>query len=325
MTSTKDFAGHPALRYADAVEAVSALLARHPAEHAALDDPGGVAALLRAFRDAGAEGAVLTLAARAASDVVLDYSESVAGMLGELRYTGPDEVAFTIDRGGVAGLLGALRDAGAEDAVLMLAARAVNGVAIDDPFGVARLLASLREVGAVEAVSALLARHPAEHAALDDISGFGRWTVVMADQVAGVPALLRALRDAGAEDAVLTLAARAANNSALDDPRVVIGLLGELHYVQADEAATTLAVRAAEGVALDNRKGVAGLLKALRYAEAEDAASTLIARAANAGLWELSLNADPIKARQYKFGRQPDGTASTRWDWQDLFSRECSA
>ena len=72
-----------ALRYAGAVEAVSVLLARYPAEHAALDDPGGVAALLRALRDAGSEDAVLTLAARAASNVALDYSESVAGMLGE--------------------------------------------------------------------------------------------------------------------------------------------------------------------------------------------------------------------------------------------------
>jgi hypothetical protein len=200
--------------------------------------------------------------------------------------------------------------------MLTLAARAVNGLVIDDPFSVARLLTGLREVGAVEAVSALLARQPAERAALDDISGFGRWTVIMV--LPGVPGLLRALRDAGAKDAVLTLAARAASNSALDNPRAVTGLLGELHYVQADKAVASLAIRAAHSVALDDRDGVAGLVKAMRYAGVEDSASALIARAANAGLWQLSLDSDPIKARKYKFGRQPDGTASAPWDWRDL-------
>jgi hypothetical protein len=60
------------------------------------------------------------------------------------------------------------------------------------------------------------------------------------------------------------------------------------------------------------------LLWALREAGANEAVSTLAARAANAGLWKLILMADNGKARQYKFGRQPNGAASAPWGWRDL-------
>ena len=79
------------------------LLARDPAGHASPDDPGDVAELLSALREAGASNAVTTLLAR-----------DPAG------HASPD------NPGDVAELLSALREAGASNAVTALAARAAN-------------------------------------------------------------------------------------------------------------------------------------------------------------------------------------------------------
>ncbi len=51
--------------------------------------------------------------------------------------------------------------------VSMLADRAANRAALDDPLGVARLLNELREAGTREQVTALLHRNPAAHAHID--------------------------------------------------------------------------------------------------------------------------------------------------------------
>ena len=88
---------------AGASDAVTALLARDPAGHASLDDPGGVAELLRVLRVAGASDAVTTLLAR-----------------------DPAGHASLDNPGGVPALLRVLRVAGASDAVTTLAARAAN-------------------------------------------------------------------------------------------------------------------------------------------------------------------------------------------------------
>jgi hypothetical protein len=199
----------------------------------------------------------------------------------------------------------------------VLAARAAHDAPLDNPFGIARLLRTLRNAGADEAVSALLARRPAEHTALSGLSGF-KQTVTTLNAPFGVAGLLRALRDAHAVEAAFALAARAAHSSPVDDPREVQTLLAELRYMRAEDAFSTLASRAASNISFNDSGGVAGLLKTMRYGGADEAASALAARAANAGLWELSSKADPEKARQYKFGRQPDGAASAPWKWLDL-------
>ncbi len=114
---------------------------RRPAHWAAarvsLGDPGGVASLLGALREAGADGQAAALVARdPAAGVSLD------------------------DPGGVAFLLGALRRAGAAEQAAVLAARAAAGVSLDDPGRVASLLNRLREAGAAEQAAVLAERLP---------------------------------------------------------------------------------------------------------------------------------------------------------------------
>jgi hypothetical protein len=159
------------------VEAATALVKRwhflpgHPtdprpaqwaAAHAALDDPDGVAQLLGALREAGADQQVAALLARdPAAHAALDN---------------PADVAWLLD---------ALRKAAARQQTRALAVRATAHAALDDPVGVAVLLDALREAGADQQVAALLARDPAAHVALDN--------------PARVAWLLRALRKADAE------------------------------------------------------------------------------------------------------------------------------
>jgi hypothetical protein len=181
---------------------------------------------------------------------------------------------------------------------------------------VARLLSTLRNIGAEEGVSALLARHPEQHADLDDLAGIGR--MARADDPGGVAGLHKSLRDVGALGQASALATRAANDASVDDLRDTVAFIGELRCIGADEAASTLAARAAASPVLHDARGVTAFLKALRNAGEVEPLSILIDRAANVGLWMETLQFDSDKAQQFKFGREPDGTASPQWGWQDL-------
>ena len=308
-----------ALREAGAGDAVTALATR-AAGHASLDDPGAVAVLLRELREAGASDAVTALAARAAGHASLD------------------------DPGAVAALLGELREAGASDAVTALLARDPAGHAsLDDPGAVAWLLGELREAGASDAVTALLARDPAGHASLDDPGA-----------VAG---LLEELREAGASDAVTALAARAAGHASLDNPGASPAAARSCARPgpatrsppcwpatpPATPASTTRgpspscwgscarpgpATRSCPAArdppatpASTTRRAVAGLLEELREAGASDAVTALATRAANAGMFDLFLEVRPDEASSYLFGREPDGTPSQSWNWQEPTGR----
>jgi hypothetical protein len=180
---------------------------------------------------------------------------------------------------------------------------AAGHASLDDPAAVAALLRQLREVGASDAATALLARDPASHASLDD-----------GPQVVW---LLETLQEAGAGDAATTLADRAATHASLDNPSVVAWLLRELRADGAGDAATALATRAATHASLDDPQAVAALLEALRAAGAGDAAAALATRAAGAGMFDLFLQACPDEAASYRFGREPDGTPSSAWKWQE--------
>jgi uncharacterized protein YidB (DUF937 family) len=126
------------LRAAGADEQAAALLARDPAAHVALDDPGAVAGLLDSLRAAGADEQAAALLARdPAAHAPLD------------------------NPGAVAGLLDSLRAAGAHEQAAALASRAAIHVALDSPHGVGRLLDSLRMAGADEQAAALASRLPA--------------------------------------------------------------------------------------------------------------------------------------------------------------------
>jgi hypothetical protein len=80
--------------------------------------------------------------------------------------------------------------------------------------------------------------------------------------------------------------------------------------------------RAREGRARSRRTGATALALlvvtgALREAGAEEPARTLAARAANAGMFSLFAQACPDEAVSYRSGREPDGTPSPSWAWQE--------
>jgi hypothetical protein len=148
-----------------------------------------------------------------------------------------------------------------------------------------------------------------------------------------VDLLLGALRAAGADDAVTVLATRAAAGvttlmarnpvdpaaagASLGDPRTVDLLLRALREAGADDAVTALATRAAAGVRLGDPRAVDLLLGTLREAGADEAVTALAGWAANAGMLDLVLQACPDEAASYPFGREPDGTPSQPWNWQE--------
>ena len=234
------------LREAGASDAVAALLARDPAGHASLDDPGAVAELLEELREAGAGDAVTALAGPR-----------------------PPATPASTTRGPSPSCCGRCARPGPATRSPPWPARAAGHASLDDPRAVASLLGALREAGASDAVTALLARDPAGHASLDDPGA--------------VAELLGELREAGAGDAVTALLAR--------DP--------------------------AGHASLDNPWAVAALLEELREAGAGDAVTALAVRAANAGMFDLFLKVCPDEASSYPFGREPDGTPSQPWNWQE--------
>ncbi len=245
--------------------------------HAALDDPGAVAALLRKLREAGAQDQVAVLASRAAVHVPLDDPGAVAALLDSLQApVTQDQATALLDRDpavrvsldnpyGVARLLGSLREAGAQDQVAALLRRdpAVR-VSLGDPHGVARLLGSLREAGAQDQVAALASR-AAAHVPLDD--------------PIGVSDLLRCLWGVDAEKQAIALADRAVAHVSLDDELAMSYLLEYLPRVGAEKQAAALADRAIAHVSLGDPIGVAGLLQSLWEAGAQAQVTALADRA----------------------------------------------
>ena len=85
-------------RAAGVQDQVTALLARDPAAHAALDNLGGVASLLDALRKADAQAQVTALAARAAGQAPLDDNNpyAVRFLLDSLQKAGAHEQAAAL-------------------------------------------------------------------------------------------------------------------------------------------------------------------------------------------------------------------------------------
>jgi hypothetical protein len=197
-------------------------------------------------------------------------------------------------------LLRALREAGASDAARTLASRAATHASVAGRT-VGVLLYALREAGESDAARALAGRAPAI-ASLDDPLEVSR--------------LLRALREAGASDAARALAGRAAAHTSFYDPADVDQLLRALREAGASVPVTTLLAYATH-ITLDNHWAVSRLLDALQVSGAQDAARILANRAADAGMFDLFLKLTPAEAASHRYGRNPDGTASPPWTWQE--------
>lgn len=160
--------------------------------------------------------------------------------------------------------------------------------------------------------SGTLASRAAGQAGLDDLPSVAR--------------LLTALRAAGADAAARTLAARAAYTASLSDAEGVARLLEELGQSGDGDAVQALLARApGRRVAIDASqpfrpgypRAFARLLAALRAAGAAEAERDLASRAADAGMFGLFLSTRPDEAASYRFGREPDGTPSSPWNWSE--------
>jgi hypothetical protein len=130
--------------------------------------------------------------------------------------------------------------------------------------------------------------------------------------------LLDALDAAGARDPVEVLLARdPAAHVSLHDSGGVAGLLRALARVGASDAVAVLAARAGAHAGLDHPAAgaIANLEKTLREAGASDAADVLAARAA--ALHSRRDKDDEAARSLYVYGREPGGSPSPPWTWQD--------
>ncbi|MGH3205940.1 MAG: hypothetical protein ACRDP5_28400 [Streptosporangiaceae bacterium] len=101
------------------------------------------------------------------------------------------------------------------------------------------------------------------------------------------------------DDTGRPLAARAAKHASLDNPQGVARPPRELREAGASDAVTAqLGHDPAAHASLDDPRGVARLPQELREAGASDAVR-------------------PDEASTYLFGREPDGTPSQSWNWQE--------
>ena len=206
-----------------------------------------------------------------------------------------------------------------------LAARAAAYVSLSSRMAAADLLGMMQRVDAEDALHELAARAAACARPNKPAAGLvrshradGADARARLDNPWEVAGLLGELRQAGAGDAIRTLLARDPTaHVRLDDPWGIAVLMDELCEAGADDRARTLAARAAAHVSLSSRMAAADLLGMMQRVDAEDALHELAARAANAGMFELFLKTYPDEVRSYLFGREPDGTPSQSWRWEE--------
>lgn len=247
------------------------------ARHADLDNPSGVAPLLRSLHWVGADDQLTALAKRVAAHVDLDSPYAMAELLHSLHSVGAtDEADILLDRhpvanadvtypGGVAALLYSLHGAGADDHVAALAERAALHTHLSSTEDLANLLDTLHEMGAYDQLAVLLARNPAANA-----------DVTYPDSVV---ALLDSLHSLGAGDQVTALAERAAADVGLGFLPDVTKLLNRLQELRLRDQATALAQRAAPNVDVTHPSGLADLLNSLHRLGADDQVTVLAERA----------------------------------------------
>jgi hypothetical protein len=176
-------------------------------------------------------------------------------------------------------------------------------VPLDNPYVVALLLFALQEVSAEEQIAALLARDPAAHADLDGADGPDNFAWLVA-----------VLREEGAERQAAALPAP----DFLNAPTNVAMLLEALRGMGEREGIAALLARdPAAHVVLDDPHGIARLLDHLRDAGAEENLRALVDRLPAEGQFSLFLKRDGHEV-SYRFGREPDGSPASPWDWGGL-------
>ncbi len=114
-------------------------------------------------------------------------------------------------------------------------------------------------------------------------------------------------------------------------PRVVLAedahKIGEGLLVQRDGPAQVPRVLVGVGEVVAGGEGLGVVLAEDPHEIGEgllvqgDAVTALAARAANAGMFDVFLEVRPDEASSYRFGREPDGTPSQSWNWQEPASQ----
>lgn len=324
------------LRGAKAETAVAAL-ARRAADQTALDDPWGVARLLDAIREVGVEDAATVLAGRVArhSDC-MEFSE----FLHTLRRARAFMITHALEDGHPpVDLLQAIPRGRTDRAITVLVAWVANYWATDThPLRAGSILRELRALTNEGVLGAFVA-HVVDQTTfsardkvidiLDAINGSGVTNALLPlavravghdafDKLESVTRLLDAPLMLESKEAMAGLASRAASQAALNNPGGVAWLLEALSAAGAKEAVAELASRAASQAAVGRSEGVVRLLDALRVAGATEAATLLTKRACDAGLFAIYLRENPAGAKQFRFGREPDGQPSQPWQWQEV-------
>jgi hypothetical protein len=332
------------------LDLVGILLARDPVGRVALEDAGDVADLVEALHRSGRRDLIEILLARdLVNSVDLDAGYGVVGLLKAFQQAGcVDQVVAlarrvaveaSLDyRYGIASLLEALQAAGRADEVTVLAERAAEGVPLGDPNVVAEMLEAFRKAGRVDQIEALLRRDPVRHVALHDLRGVGT--------------MMDTLRKTGHADQALELVTRVGEHVATEiqsgaaqpseGPQVPLtdtrisgsdngrsdgvdqpsALARQIRSLRENEAhkqiEELLAPGLAERVDLADRIGLAELLRELKSAKAAELAADVAVHAANAGLFDVFVEFLPAGRRRFRFGREPDGSPSAPWGWDDL-------
>ncbi|HWO68075.1 MAG TPA: hypothetical protein VNO31_49375, partial [Umezawaea sp.] len=298
----------------DADDPIAVLLDRDPAAHVALDNPDAVIDLLNSLDTAKATDQVTTLAHRAATRTTANDPDATARLLDCLHElnTGDQLIALAHraatrvpldDPDAVARLLDRLHEFEAGEQVSVLAHRAAAAAPLDYPNDVADLLNQLHRIGATEQV-ALLAQRAAANAALHHPYAVAR--------------LLDSLRAIGADEQIAVLLDRDPVAAvALDHPDAVARLLDRLHRLGAHEQVVALAHRAATLATLDNSYFVGRLLDRLLEVGATEQVAELAKRLPAAGMAGHFMRIGDHEVT-FRFGREPEGTATESWDWDDL-------
>ncbi|MFD9462002.1 hypothetical protein [Streptomyces sp. NPDC060027] len=130
--------------------------------------------------------------------------------------------------------------------------------------------------------------------------------------------LLRVLRRVGTKEQAAALLARDPGAHVhLDIPDAVAHLLRVLRKVGAKEQAEALAEQAAAHASLDNPPAATQLLKVLRKVGAQKQAEVLAQRLPAAGLFGAFIMIGGHQ-EQFRYGREPDGSAAVPWTWEEL-------
>lgn len=310
------------LHAAGAGKAVTALAARIVAHVTAghdssLNDARTASELLAGLRAANAGHAAVTIAAYAAGHVSLTDPVVITTLLRQVREADDGKalsillardparqvsISSTLN---MPALLAALRAAGARDSAAILLERIPFSPGdLTSPRAVTSRLRILRAAGDDTAVAALLSQDPASQADLGDTPA--------------VASLMLELHQAGDSSAAAALASRAAREVHLADPGAVARLLTTMRHCGAGAAITALLGRGPARHAVlycdGARAELYELLWALHDVGADGDVGTLAKRCYNAGMFSPShLYFTP----QYPHGREPDGTSSPPWKWQD--------